>query len=184
MSKQAPSRSERQLQQLQASWSTDDIVVPHGKPTQCYIINLDADPKDRWKEIGEKYKTDIKQTLEEVKKKAGEAVRILLRLVDVQAIGRELDSLLPPPYGDELRGLAEATDIPVGELFVLNLVYDITAHCTSIVAQSSTGYLLHARNLDMRICPVTPNWWRFCLSPVKRRSPYSFREAARRSTPV
>ena len=67
----------------------------------------------------------------------------------VDTFGSELDSLLPQPYSDELRGLAEVTEIPVGELFLLNLTYDITAHCTGIVVQSSNGKLLHARNLDM-----------------------------------
>ena len=119
--------------------------VPHSKPMDIRIINLDADPKDRWKEIGKEYKTQLKQIIEEMKKTIPESV---LPLFD--KFGSELDSLLPQPYSGELRGLAEVTEIPVGELFVFNLVYDITAHCTSIVAQRSKyAQPLHARNLDM-----------------------------------
>ena len=95
-------------------------------------------------EIGRTYKTDLKQAVKEIN---ATVPGFVIALVDT--FGSELDSLLPPPYGDELRGLAEVTEIPVGELFLFNLAYDITAHCTSIVAQSSDGKLLHARNLDM-----------------------------------
>ena len=127
-----------------SGWTTDGITVPDGWPAPEYIINLDADPKDRWKKIGEIYKTEVKQAMEAIKTTIPEFVFML-----VDKIGSELDSLLPQPYSDELRGLAEVTDIKVGELFLLNLAYDITAHCTGIVAQSSDGKLLHARNLDM-----------------------------------
>lgn len=127
-----------------SGWTTDGIVVPDGWPAPEYIINLDANPKDRWKEIGEVYKSDMQQAMKEIN---ATVPGFVIDLVDT--FGSELDSLLPPPYGDELKGLAEVTEIPVGELFLFNLAYDITAHCTSIVAQSSDGKLLHARNLDM-----------------------------------
>ena len=127
-----------------SSGTTDNITVPKGWPAPEYIINLDANPKDRWKKIGAIYKTEMKQAMEHIRKTVPEFV---FELVDT--FGSELDSLLPQPYSDELRGLAEVTEIPVGELFLLNLAYDITAHCTGIVAQSSDGKLLHARNQDM-----------------------------------
>jgi hypothetical protein len=31
---------------------------------------------------------------------------------------------------------------------LLNLIYDLSAGCTSLVAQNSLGQILHARNLD------------------------------------
>ena len=127
-----------------SGWTTDGITVPDGWPVAEFIVNLDTDPKDRWKKIGEIYKTEMKQAMEAIKTTVPGFV---FELVDT--FGSELDSLLPQPYSDELRGLAEVTEIPVGELFVFNLAYDITAHCTGIVAQSSDGKLLHARNLDM-----------------------------------
>ena len=133
-----------------SGWTTDGITVPEGWPAPEYIINLDADPKDRWKEIGEVYKTEVKQAMEELKT-SKKIPGFVMELVDT--FGSELDSLLPQPYSDELRGLAEVVEIPVGELFLLNLAYDITAHCTGIVAQSTEGKVLHARNLDMPADP-------------------------------
>ena len=48
-----------------------------------------------------------------------------------------------------MKGLAAASDVPVGELFFLNIAYELTAHCTGIVAQGSDGKILQARNLDI-----------------------------------
>ena len=129
-----------------SDWTTDGIAVPDGWPASVEIIDLDKDPKERWKEIGGKYKTEMKQGMEEVKKMVGKYV-VGLAIADI--LGKELDSLLPPPYANELMGLAEAADIHVGELFLLNIAYDISAFCMSIVAQSNDGKLLHARTLEM-----------------------------------
>ncbi len=109
-------------------------------PTE--IVNLDLPPSDRWKAIGIKYKEDIQAGMETIMSFVPD---FLVDLID--EIGKTLESLLPPPYREELLGLAAATDIHVGELFLLNIAYDITAHCTSIVAQKGET-LLHARNLD------------------------------------
>ena len=122
--------------------TTDGIAVPQGWPMDEHIINTSSIWTLTRESDGRKLAVQgggadiIKKTVPD----------IVIGMIDV--FGNLLDSLLPPPYADELRGLAEATQIPVGELFVLNLGYDITAYCTSIVAQSSGGSLLHARNLD------------------------------------
>lgn len=34
------------------------------------------------------------------------------------------------------------------QIVLLNLIYDLSAGCTSLVAQNSLGQILHARNLD------------------------------------
>ena len=38
-----------------------------------------------------------------------------------------------------------------GKILVMNLIYDLTCFCTSIVADSPDGSMLHARNLDYGI---------------------------------
>lgn len=127
-----------------SGWTTIGLEAPYGRAAPKYVINLDDAPKDRWNEIGTVYKTQIQQMLDETKKTLPEAVFAL-----ADTFGNELTSFLPPPYAEELRGLAEVTEIPVGELFLMNLSYDITAYCTSTVAQSCDGHLLHGRNFDM-----------------------------------
>ena len=109
-----------------------------------YVINLDIAAEDRWKQIGLDYKDDLQEAMATLKKNVPEAVVLL-----IDEIGEDLDKLLPSPYKEELLGLAEASEVPVGELFLLNLSYDITARCTSVVAQDTSGKVLHGRNLDM-----------------------------------
>ena len=73
---------------------------------------------------------------------------------------------LPAPYGDEMKGISQATGVPlgkkslytkrkefllstfVGEIVLYNIFYEIFTLCTSIVAQDQNGNILHGRNLD------------------------------------
>ena len=52
------------------------------------------------------------------------------------------------PYGDELIGIANSTGLPLGDVVMYNIFYEIFTVCTSIVSQDSNGHMLHARNLD------------------------------------
>ena len=73
----------------------------------------------------------------------------------------DLDALFPNSYGDEIRGIhasiaryaTTAIDpkqraVTLGEIVAMNLIYDITAGCTSIVASLPNGSIVHGRNLD------------------------------------
>lgn len=71
---------------------------------------------------------------------------------------------LPAPYGDEMKGISEATGVPLGkrallilsylirvvsgEIVLYNIFYEIFTLCTSVVAQDQNGNVLHGRNLD------------------------------------
>jgi hypothetical protein len=41
--------------------------------------------------------------------------------------------------------MAQITGLPIEEIFILNLFYEISAACTSIVAQDPNGHVYHAR---------------------------------------
>jgi len=55
---------------------------------------------------------------------------------------------LPAPYGDEMKGISQATGLPLGEIVLYNIFYEISSLCTSIVGQDQNGNILHGRNLD------------------------------------
>ncbi len=59
-----------------------------------------------------------------------------------------LADTLPAPFGDEIKGIANKTGIPLGEVVLYNIFYEVFTVCTSIVAQDTKGQLYHARNLD------------------------------------
>jgi hypothetical protein len=54
---------------------------------------------------------------------------------------------LPGDFAAEIKGVAKAIERNVGSIFILNLMYELTGLCTSFVAQSDTGTILHGRNL-------------------------------------
>ena len=70
---------------------------------------------------------------------------------------------LPFPFGDEIKGIAKTSNIPLGmlsdlivlmlmpltgEIVLYNIFYEIFTVCTSIVARDENGKMFHARNLD------------------------------------
>jgi acid ceramidase len=74
---------------------------------------------------------------------------------------------LPEPYGDELKGISQASGISLGmkmnvswmnseiniclylgEIVFYNIFYEISSLCTSVVAQDQHGNVFHGRNLD------------------------------------
>ena len=57
----------------------------------------------------------------------------------IEFAGKELANWLPSTYREELQGLAEVMGVSVGALFFYNLSYDITARCTSTVAQTDSA---------------------------------------------
>ncbi|KAK0143166.1 N-acylethanolamine-hydrolyzing acid amidase [Merluccius polli] len=59
-----------------------------------------------------------------------------------------MKTYIPEPYGGEIRGMAKHTGASVADIILLNFAYEITAHCTSIVAQDTEGNVYHGRNLD------------------------------------
>lgn len=61
--------------------------------------------------------------------------------------GKVADTL-PKPYGDEIKGIAKATNLPLGDLVLYNIFYEIFTLCTSIVGEDAQGNMYHARNLD------------------------------------
>jgi len=55
---------------------------------------------------------------------------------------------LDAPYADEIKGIAQVTGLPLGEVVLYNVFYEVFTFCTSIVAEDPSGKLWHARNLD------------------------------------
>jgi len=78
-------------------------------------------------------------------------VMVLSRMAKANKLGELMLKAFPEEYAEELRGGAEALDIPVGILAFCQLGYELSDACTSIVAQDARGEIYHARNLDFGI---------------------------------
>ena len=74
----------------------------------------------------------------------------VIRLLLAAGAEKEM-ARFPPDYAAEIRGVAAATGVPLGFIFVLNVAYELIGLCTSIVAQDAAGNVWHGRNLDFGI---------------------------------
>jgi len=67
----------------------------------------------------------------------------------IEEIGQLInDQYFPYEFSQEILGCATAMDIPYGWVALLNLGYEVSDACTSIIAQTPDGKILHARNMD------------------------------------
>jgi len=114
-----------------------------------YVINLDLSPTQRWNELAADKSEQIKHLLTTFKtfvRAWGNASEEVIQFIDSD-LGY-LAETFPAPFGDEMKGIGKASGIPLGEIVLYNIFYELFTVCTSIVAQDSSGKLYHARNLD------------------------------------
>jgi len=125
----------------------DKPFTPHSDPWPVphYVLNLDLPPNQRWTQIcsNETYRNVsqyLVNTVNGILPGGGK---------DIEAIGSFINSFyLPQEYAQEIQGCAQALGISVGWATLFNLGYEVSDACTSIVAQTTDGKILHARNLD------------------------------------
>ncbi|KAE9547755.1 hypothetical protein FO519_009036, partial [Halicephalobus sp. NKZ332] len=112
-----------------------------------FNIDLDESPLTRWNTVGQIYGKKMESTVQTVKTMAGIILDGLLWDVLIQLMNTAYPQI-PQPYRDELKGMADASGVSIEELTLLNLFYEISKGCTSIVAEDSNGIIYHARNQD------------------------------------
>eukprot|EP01065_Artemidia_motanka_P026095 TRINITY_DN30_c0_g2_i1.p1 TRINITY_DN30_c0_g2~~TRINITY_DN30_c0_g2_i1.p1 ORF type:complete len:578 (+),score=220.66 TRINITY_DN30_c0_g2_i1:74-1735(+) len=127
-------------------------------------VNLDDPPEKRWKAIVEPRKEAVKVLIEHVLDAFGGAGlenSTVLKLLIAAAADRNLKRM-PADFAGEIHGIARATGINVGLIWVMNMMYEVIGLCTSIVAQKEDGTIYHGRNLDFGIFMgtngTTHNW--------------------------
>jgi len=80
-------------------------------------------------------------------------ISALNHLFDNISLAVELGRLInthyfPYEYAQEIRGCADAMGVEFGWLTWVNIGYEVTSACTSIVAQTPAGKIYHVRNMD------------------------------------
>jgi len=145
------------LNGLENQWSVSVVCVDltlctapfpgHPDPVAApkYVINLDLPPNQRWNEICSN---------SVFKQMAQYLYQVVTTLLPgggtiLNDIGEEINNYyFPYQYAQEIQGCAIQMGIPYGWLSLFNLGYEVTDSCTSIVAQTKDGTILHARNMD------------------------------------
>ncbi|KAL6467294.1 hypothetical protein MHYP_G00250980 [Metynnis hypsauchen] len=113
-----------------------------------YTVDLDLAPSQRWKEVITDKKSDLVNMIQAIKDLANSFVPSG-RLIDL--VDRDLPFMvdtLPYPFNEEIKGIATASGVPLGEVVLFNIFYEVFTVCTSLVAEGPDGNLIHARNLD------------------------------------
>jgi len=118
---------------------TDPQSIPQ------YTINLDLPPVQRWTQIcsNTSYSQIAQYLISTAESLLPDGGKIL------SEIGRALnDYYFPVDYAGEVRGCADAFGVDYGWVALLQIGYEISDACTSIVAQTPDGKIYHARNMD------------------------------------
>jgi acid ceramidase len=111
-----------------------------------FNIDMDADPSTRWVEVAKRYKEEIHELIETLVDFITPLVPNALEFVD--GVFAETIEKFPSPYREELISISQNADVPIGQIVLYNIFYEIFTVCTSIVGQDPAGNLYHARNLD------------------------------------
>ena len=128
-------------------------------PAPVFQVDLDAPAADRWEEpvtymintygFEHSFQCVIDYVTSLVPQK------VLTRL-EPELL--ELLKFFPDEARKEIRGIAQIIDnlgygdrLSLGELAAVNLMYEFTVFCTSIVAENANGDVVHGRNLDYSI---------------------------------
>lgn len=115
-------------------------------PVTPYKLNLDVAPEHRYDELVPIFLPRVLPLIQWIR-------QFLPAIVwpAVDEVLAVLDDVIGEPYADEMRGIARAANVSLGDVVLMNIFYELTAGCTSIVAVNANGTTLHGRNLDFMI---------------------------------
>ncbi|XP_004430901.1 PREDICTED: N-acylethanolamine-hydrolyzing acid amidase [Ceratotherium simum simum] len=110
-----------------------------------FNVSLDAAPEQRWQPVLRHFDPDfLRAAMAHI---LGHRIPKWVHAVIQKAV-EELEGFLPQPFTGEIRGLCDVLNLSLADGLLINLAYESTAFCTSIVAQDSKGHIYHGRNLD------------------------------------
>ncbi|KAK1792296.1 hypothetical protein P4O66_012250 [Electrophorus voltai] len=108
-------------------------------------ISLDDPAEKRWEPLLKLFDKEF------LKKAAAEVIDTTIPKWVHHAIipvVRALEKYVPQPYAGEIKGMASYFESDISDIVLLNFGYEVSAFCSSIVAQDTKGNIYHGRNLD------------------------------------
>jgi len=130
-----------------------------------YTVDLDLPPRQRWQAAVQEvltvhgFENSYGPLLGSITSfLPAPVLKIMEPILDV------LDSAMGD-FGQEIlgifevfqqQGLDKSANVTLGDLVAMNIVYELTAFCTSVTAQNTNGTIFHGRNLDYNF-PGLPN---------------------------
>jgi hypothetical protein len=111
-----------------------------------FSIDLDLDPIDRWSNIIPNFAQPMREFNDKIH---AEIPQVYIDVAEI--IASRLDNHIPQPYHDELYSIAHAISMPLADIVLINLVYELRTYCTSLLVRTLNGTILHGRNLDFNL---------------------------------
>uniref|UniRef100_A0A8C5LRA9 N-acylethanolamine-hydrolyzing acid amidase n=1 Tax=Leptobrachium leishanense TaxID=445787 RepID=A0A8C5LRA9_9ANUR len=134
---------------LSTSFKVQDYVPPH------FNISLDMPPQQRWEPVLRNYNaTFLRETMYYI---FDASIPKWVHVIILPITELDLHFLVDEPYASEIVGIAKSLGINAGDVLALNLAYEATAFCTSIIAQDENGNIYHGRNLDYNFDDILRN---------------------------
>ena len=125
---------------------TDAYPPPSNRTLPTFIINLDAEAKDRWTEVTTTYKKEIQDVIQMTI--AATFMYPFRKMVNDAGVDSLL-ARLPNDWGDEIVSIAEILEMSKTDVFLYNLAYALMGFCTSIVAQDEQGMFIIIKILHL-----------------------------------
>lgn len=122
-------------------------AVGGDRPVPEVTVNLDLPPEQRWVALAPQFRDKFQPLVNFLLSIVSpEVLQLVEGLMDLAGL------FMSAEHRAEIVGLARAAGQPVGQMVLMNLVYEIASGCTSIVAtrRGADGgvSILHGRNLD------------------------------------
>lgn len=117
------------------------VLSTADRPPIRWKASLSDPAETRWAHIQRAYADDIRTLAKQYTADISPTMQgVYARVMDLGFLDAELKI--------ELQTLAKIANITYEEAAVLNLMYEYNAYCTSVIVQTSSGKIIHGRNLD------------------------------------
>ncbi|CAF1162176.1 unnamed protein product [Rotaria sordida] len=111
-----------------------------------FSIDLDLNPIDRWSTIIPNFAQPLHEFNDEIR---AQIPKVYIDVAEI--VATRLDNHIPQPYHDEFYSIARAISMPLADIVLINLVYELRTFCTSLLVRTLNGTIIHGRNLDFDI---------------------------------
>ncbi|KAL4473841.1 hypothetical protein ABPG74_022705 [Tetrahymena malaccensis] len=125
--------------QVKECASYDSLQQNSGVNIPKYIVNMDLSYKERWREIITNYKSPI---------------QVFINYLESSDAVRKFEQAFPlysdPNFLSELQAISDLANVTFSGIQLVSQMYEIlgAVGCTSILARSPDGSIVHGRNLD------------------------------------
>jgi acid ceramidase len=148
---------------------------PANASVAWFTLNLDLPADQRWTALVTPKAAQIANMIKVITNLIPDKILKPLLLKCATDAKAEFLDRFPEDYGKELSGIASATKIPICDLIIYNLAYEVLGGCTSIVAQDAQGGIHHARNLDFGLGPFNASEMQWQLTDALRPLIYNIK---------